>query len=623
MIANGPDPTGGFEFTATESGLWLPRGAPRHALGLVVAQPQPSGPTLVLPNKPTVPDGLVAYATESELGLRTMGRAEVIEWLSLLPSEATFLNIAILMRRLARIRTDPGAHLALARDIYRGAPILERMGRFCAVPGHVVFSEQALFALLCQAVIHCQPRAGDELSPDEVNAFKRLLLAAPGLLHDSPDIGECKEDEPETWLAYLTQNLLFNSTMNFGSGLARTWRMYGEMTRDPTRTWKSPAPIADLFNDVGLEPEQQLALAFGLYAMLGIDAEPVTLAGRGWRDMCTRVAPSRAPDEVISSMAATPAEMRAELTSEQARELDPELRWASVPFMERPFLRLQDDRLLLVSRRAIEAWPTHGTHFRLLKAARNRGRAAGIQTFTGLAGEVTEAYAVELVEKSHAAASRRYFDVGQVLRAQPLGDGETTDVFVAGRGDIVIMEISSRRVTAATRLTGDTEALQDDLRELVVKRIEQLDRTVEALRGGILTRLPDPADIRRIFPVIVNVEPLRWSGPLHEYLTLNLPGRLRQPGVQPLQFVELEDLEWLMSAIGRMTLAELLSQKIEEFGVDPDIQQWLHSSPLAPPAKRPLVVTAHLDRMFDAAAPRLGLTEDELQRWRHDRLTAD
>lgn len=623
IIAMMADPLRGFEFRRTETGLWVTEGersADPHALGLVVAQPQHIGPTLILPSRPAEPEGLFAYATEDALGLDTFGREAIIEWLALMPSEFTFVNLAVLLRQLATMRTDAAAHLRLAREIYHDAPVVDAMGRFCAEDHHVVFSEQALFALLCQAVIHSRPETRQSFTEHEGLALKRLILAAPGLLHEGAEIGEYNREEPEEWLVYLTQNLLFNANQNFGHGLARTWKIFGELATDSDEAKASPVDYPALVAATGLDVAQQLALAFGLYAKLGMDAGPVALLPEYWEDMCRRVAPNVSPQALIAGVAATPAEMRAELTSEEARQLDPNLRWASVAFIERPFLRLEDGRILLVSPKAIEGWATHGVYYRLLSAAIAMDPDKGAQNFTSLVGDLTEVYTLDLLERAHEDASGRSLGVGQVVRAQSLGEGtESIDAFIVEGGDVVLIEISSSRITAPTRLGGDPVALRRDLLKLAVKRVKQLHRTAEALLADGIPGLPPRAEINRIFPVIVNVEPLHWSPQLHAYLIREVPGLLQQPGMQALQFVEIEDLEWLMSMLGPWSLARLLALKLESVGTDPDIQQWLHSSPLAPHATRPKGVAENMDRMFETMTKHLGLSGSEIEGWRQER----
>jgi len=557
---------------------------------------------------------MMAYATESEVGVSTLGKAGVVEILSQLPSEMTLMNLALILKRVSRSRQDAAAHLELARQIYEDAPVMEALGRFCAVQGHVIFSEQGIFALLAQAIVHCRPDHNQEFAPAEWQQFKRVLLGAHGLLHDDADIGELDEGHPEEWLAYVTQNLLFNAVPDFGSGLARTWRLYGELAADELQTWRSPVDFPALVADTGLSIKQQLTLAFSLYATIGMESDIIAILPETWRDVCERIVPALPPNDVIAHIAATPAEMRAELTSDDASRFDPELRWAAVPFIERPFLRLADGRILLVSPRGIEGWPVDGVHYRLLRAAARLDPNKGAQHFTSFAGELTEAATIEMVVDTYERAAKSHLGMGRISRAMPLkGGGESTDIFVLESGDIVLIEVSSSRITAATRLTGDHGALRRDLWKVVVKRVKQLHRTVNAILNDEFADI-SASGVKRIVPVIASIEPMRWTPMLHAYLLREVPGLLRQPGVQHLQFVEIEDLEALMSVVGPSSLAHLLDRKIREAGIDAGMQQWFHDSPIAPQPKRPAIVEDRMDRLFHEMVIHLGFDATKLER---------
>jgi hypothetical protein len=269
-------------------------------------------------------------------------------------------------------------------------------------------------------------------------------------------------------------------------------------------------------------------------------------------------------------------------------------------------LLLDDGRLLLASPRGIEGWPVDGVHYRLLREARKLDAKNGAQHFTSFAGELTEAATIEMVEDAHRRAAEKHLAVGRVARARPLkAGGESTDIFVVEGGDVVLIEVSSSRITAPTRLTGDLDALRRDLQKLVVKRVKQLDRTVNAILNDEFPDLPAKA-VNRIFPVIAGAEPMRWTPMLHAYLIREVPGLLSQSGVQPLQFLEIEDLEALMSVLGPPSLARLLERKIRDADIDADVQQWFHDSPLAPQPTRPAIVTEWLDRVFDEIVTHVG-----------------
>lgn len=107
---------------------------------------------------------------------------------------------------------------------------------------------------------------------------------------------------------------------------------------------------------------------------------------------------------------------------------------------------MRDDRLLLVSPRGIECWPTDGLHYRLLAAASARDPEHGAHRFTAFAGEVTEVSTIETLEDAHARAAKEHLHAGDVLPARPLrAGGESTDVFIREGKDVVVIEISSSR----------------------------------------------------------------------------------------------------------------------------------------------------------------------------------
>jgi hypothetical protein len=603
-------------FHQTSLGLWVPVEQEAQPQGselplLIAERLQPDPGTLLLAAKRTEPAETKAFFTEEEIdparGIRPLSREELIELLKLLPREPIMVILGRLLKRLSQVGHDTRGQLEMAKEIYEAdAPVVTEMARFCATEDHVIFSEQGFFSLLAHAVVYCRPSDETKLRPDEITAFRRVILAAPSLLRQDGELPEYDPEKPEAWLAYLVQNILFNAHPNFGSGLARTWRIIGELGRDSNRERKSPADLRSMLSECPLDLEQQLGLAFGLFSILQGD-EVIFVESEHWRDICQRVAPHLDSEVVIAQIAATSEEMKEELAGPQAKRLDPFLRWATIPFLERPFLRLRDDRLLLVSPRALESWPTDGVHYRLLRKAGELDPKKGAQHFTALIGELTETYVVELLEIEFDRTRQKHLNVGTVHKAAPLGDGESTDVFIVQGADLIVLEISSSRITAPTRLSGNEATLKKDLDKVVTKRVEQLNRTIEGPRRSEVTLAGVKwNEISRVFPVVVNIEPIRWTGPMHAYLVKEASGLLQQDKVQPLQFLEIEDLEAALSVVGPRTMADLLTAKIQSVGVDPDIQHWFHGDVAAPKPDRPQVVKDLLERSFDTVLKTLG-----------------
>jgi hypothetical protein len=87
--------------------------------------------------------------------------------------------------------------------------------------------------------------------------------------------------------------------------------------------------------------------------------------------------------------------------------------------------------------------------------------------------------------------------------------------------------------------------------------------------------------------------------------------------LQPLKFVELEDLEALLSVLGPSPLARLMD-RIHEAGIDADAQQWFHDS-LARQPTRPASITDRMDRLFPERVTHLGFDEGTFDRWKAER----
>src|SRR3954469_16925353 len=97
------DPRHTFSVSRTDSGLWIAEsgrsGPPAHPLGLIMSpSPPPGAAALVLPFRPNVRDGMLAYVSEDDVGLPTLGPEGVREAMSELPSELTFMNLALILR---------------------------------------------------------------------------------------------------------------------------------------------------------------------------------------------------------------------------------------------------------------------------------------------------------------------------------------------------------------------------------------------------------------------------------------------------------------------------------------------------------------------------------------------
>src|SRR5207248_2977295 len=141
--------------------------------------------------------------------------------------------------------------------------------------------------------------------------------------------------------------------------------------------------------------------------------------------------------------------------------------WEIRPFMQRPFLRLENGGLLLLSPRAIASWLTDGFHYRLLDAAQRRNtdrRRKTSRAFTAFAGELFETYCLELARGAYRG--ERPIGGGRVYGEQPYGqknDAKTSDVAIHLGTDLVLFEMSVSRPRADQLVLADPTGVTSDL----------------------------------------------------------------------------------------------------------------------------------------------------------------
>jgi hypothetical protein len=78
--------------------------------------------------------------------------------------------------------------------------------------------------------------------------------------------------------------------------------------------------------------------------------------------------------------------------------------WNRVPFETRPFLRLEDGRLMLWSPRTMIGWLTDGFYFRALDTATQRGKEPSFRTYFGA---LVEDYVCTVLEETSRSRDHR------------------------------------------------------------------------------------------------------------------------------------------------------------------------------------------------------------------------
>ena len=569
------------ELTRTPSGLWVPGGHdgllgdPAKRWGKLA-----SGLALPVDPPPTLLDQIAVLADESSLGLPQSTTDDVRRILATLPFLPALVTAARLTLRLWPIRNDPDRHGDLARDVYGDAKLVPRLlalqKESGGNPRMHLFSEQQLFVLMRLILESAATDAGTDWTQQHGNTFNQALFATTSVIGEGAAKVRQQLTQLSDWLGFMTQNGRYNAYGPPIGAYVRTWRIYAELAVTPeAREHPAYCDVEAWHRDIrGVGMKELFAVGFAATQNARTDydePERVALAPPlAYYLASTPLAPEH--EAFTAALSAT----REEYIEGFARSRDNPLRlaWELTPFQTKPFFRLPDDALLLLSPRAAQAFLTDGVHYRLLDAAIARGERNRFTTFVGW---LFEQYVVELME---AALPGRAAGSGRVLREHTYKAGglKTSDLALDYGADLVLCEVVSTRMPLAVRAEADEGELQTYLTRAVADKLEQVDRVIKDLQAGT-AKLPgvDMPSVRRIWPVLITAGDLVEGEPLWEFVSGVCGAMLKQPGVQSVTLLGVDDVETLAGLVAHgRNLIELLHDKATGGYVALSLGRYLH-----------------------------------------------
>ncbi len=597
-------------------------------------------PILLVGEPPSFADQLGVYATHQELipyvlpsELGFLGKSldpsveDVIGLVRTLPFEPAMWFISSAQKVLVLTPTDRAGQLRVARAVYRDTPILSAAARFLrAHERGVVISEQQLFALQRLLILHARDVDADDLSPDELDSIRLALFFLPGTVLDAGQsvVGDATDVDDERWLRYFVGNGGLVERRALGHDLARAHRMYDVIAKSSrARRYHDYCPLDEWLRErYMLSFVEFQGLGLGLYAgsrILAKTVPPVTVTANFY-------ATTSLGDRVERGFEAL-AEERSWFR-EQFESSPEHPRWAAFetqPFLRRPALRLRDGRLMVLAPRAIEGWlSATGTYYRLLDLARDRSDQE-MDRFRRFNGWIQENYVRHL---AHAAlpGKRSLPGSGRVIpeityRVPRRGELKTSDVAVDLGIDLVLIEVTSKRLTLKSLVEADAEAVRDDLRMLVVEKMEQLGRVIDDISAGRVTLLPDldPQYVKRFWPIVVSADGVFLNPSLWDYLETNarplLEAKLTEAvtaRVMPLVLLDLEEFETLMGIVSEEeALIRVLERKTSPNWVGRDFKSWHNDDLHSIGSGESVFITTELHRAFRTVSVALGLRRRE------------
>jgi hypothetical protein len=182
------------------------------------------------------------------------------------------------------------------------------------------------------------------------------------------------------------------------------------------------------------------------------------------------------------------------------------------------------------------------------------------------------------------------------------GERRTPDVAVDLTPDLILIEVTSSRLTAKSIVDADPDAVRTDIQKILTDKIEQLGSRID----DILDRRVEYPNlnidqIERIWPIVVSSEGLFQTPTLWAYIRPVVEKSLGQPRVQPLTLFDVEDLEELMGLVmAGHSAIDILRDKTTEHWRELEFSAWFRGSGRrAYPDDSPLARS-----QFEAAADR-------------------
>ncbi|TMK96887.1 MAG: hypothetical protein E6G34_13645 [Actinobacteria bacterium] len=326
---------------------------------------------------------LRASPDPGDLGLVPLTYEQVLRNLSTVPFEPAMVHISALAAEVFHHSDDAEFQLALAHELYEDSQLLTRLRWFVeSEAGMLVFDERYLTVLQRLLVEHAAPTRGEDgLTGQQTSTLLTALLAIPGIVTsrapDAPPPAGAEEEQLDDWTAFAVQGGAYYEKPDLGDAIARAYALYRGLAHDSQLAGHPDAcPLEDwIRSDYGVGLSEQLAAGFAA-AIVSKAVEPdVGLPGRklglqpGWLGS----GPLGAHEQRLTAgFSATRDELRSAFAL--AGTSSEHVSWDRAPFEQRPFLRLEDGRLFLISPRMIFSWFTAGVYYRLLDAGNARPR---------------------------------------------------------------------------------------------------------------------------------------------------------------------------------------------------------------------------------------------------------
>jgi len=550
-----------------KSGLIVPTtaaGAKQDAGdGQLVVPPSglPDKTLLVVGEPPSDLDAYFAAPDPEALGERNPSLEAICETLRVVPVEPAMFGLAGIAAATWHAGTDQVKHLKLAEEIFVGRPVLDLLRRFVGEdPHHIVFNEQHLTMLMRLLLVHgAEGEANVDLTDEQVDALLTAMLGVGGLTarHADP---EHSGPEPMGWVPWMVRSGLYFDRSNLGSDQGRARALFVDLFAEADREGPHWCDLTGWMAEDLVPIDRQFAFGYAMGAFAKALTEGIPTVERFIGIVPAGLLAGNMQAEEVARLVAAISATRDDYVEAFADEdTTDHLLWDRTPFEQRPFLRVGDGRLLLLSPRFLFSWMGEGAYYRLLDAARGRPdprrpqRKATLR-FTQLHGELIERYVQRLAERSHADQLRAgvvHISPEQRYVGKHGTEQKSPDLVLSYATDAVTVEITGGRPSRRTRVLSDPALIQKELDDRVIDKLVELDTAlVDVLEGTV--EIPDlRLDlVERVWPLLIVPATIVQSDMLWDHIDKRAPGLFsHHAALQPPTLFSIEDFERALAAV--------------------------------------------------------------------------
>ncbi len=458
-------------------------------------------------------------------------------------------------------------------------------------PRRSLFSEQQAFVFQRLLMLHADARNAEDLTEDEQARLLVAFLWIPDTMVD-PDLETDEgltdwELADERLLRFFVANGGLAGRASFRNELARAHLLYEVIANSrAARRRRDYCPLNEWLHEAhGLTFMELQAFGFSFFARSNIGDRSESQLRFTDEDYFSATGFAGRYQDAVKSIAAS-REWYIEAFAKSA-QAERRTAYEFTPFLRRPVFIQRDGNAVVLGLRALEAWlGSTGAYYRLFDVAKARG-TKDMEKFRQFNGWLQERQVRHIAHVAHPGSRRRLPGSGRVFGEVPYtikrrGSMLTSDVAVDLGLDLVLIEVTTKRITQRSLVDGDIESIVKDVRAMIVDKARQLLRVIEDLRDDRV-ELPDVLMefVQRVWPVVVVPDGLLHTPTLWAWVNRELAPALEahrghKPAIQPIVLLEAEEFEALMGLVasGR-SFIQLLSEKTSELWRDRDFKSYL------------------------------------------------